>query len=107
MRAELALVAEACAHEQVNPRECPLYEIRDRSLKAKTKWLDAVSDEAIHNIHTSCRLCLKKKELNCMRLRDHAGKYVSRQLHTYKLLAFVEVQRRRPSCAIETIAPAI
>lgn len=63
LRAELALISPSCAYEERNPHTCPLRGIRDKSLKERVAWLDAESEEAIHNIYSFCRLCLAAKKI--------------------------------------------
>jgi hypothetical protein len=68
-RLELALALPNCPYEETNPQACPLRDIRDKNLRERVAWLDAVSDEAIQNIYTFCRLCWKAKEN--LKRQDH------------------------------------
>jgi hypothetical protein len=60
--AEFSILSEACPLDQSNPSTCPFHEIRNWSLKERMAWFDELSEEAIVNIHTYCRLCWEVKE---------------------------------------------
>ena len=62
LRAKLCILSERCLSNQANPYTCPLHEIRNWSLKERMGWVDGLSEEAILNIYTYCRLCLEVRE---------------------------------------------
>lgn len=51
-----------CPFHAANPADCPLHEVRQRDLEARTEWLEGLSEDevAAHLAHHS--LCLARKE---------------------------------------------
>jgi len=62
LRAKFSILSEDCPFDRGNPSVCPFHEIRNWSLKERMAWFDELSEEAILNIYTYCRLCLEVKE---------------------------------------------
>jgi hypothetical protein len=61
LRAKLLILSEACPLDQSNPSTCPFHEIKNWRLKERMAWFDKLSEDAILNINTYCRLCREAK----------------------------------------------
>ena len=62
LRAEFSILADACPFDQGNPHDCPFHEVRNKSPQEILAWFDALTEEAILNIHTYCLLCLEVRK---------------------------------------------
>jgi len=52
----------ACPFDQGNPCDCPLHEIRKKSIEERYQWFRGLSDERILEILTYHKKCLGEKE---------------------------------------------
>jgi hypothetical protein len=59
---EIFGLAVACPFDQGNPCNCPLHELRKKTLRERHEWLQALSEEDISNILTFHKKCLGEKE---------------------------------------------
>jgi len=59
---EIFGLAVACPFDQGNPCECPLHELRKKSLQQRYQWLQDLSDDSLREILVFHRKCLDEKE---------------------------------------------
>ena len=61
LRAKVSILSEVCPSEQGKP-SCPLHPLKKSIPEERIASFDKLSEEAISNIYTYCRLCLEVKE---------------------------------------------
>ena len=59
---EIFGLAVACPFDQGNPCNCPLHELRKKSLQERYRWLLDLSEADLRDILTNHRKCLDEKE---------------------------------------------
>jgi len=62
LRAKFSVLSEICPLDRANPSNCPIHKVKKSSLEDRLVWLDGLSDDAVLNIYTYCRLCLEVKD---------------------------------------------